>query len=356
MEKFTKSRLFIVLIYLLLVLASLYIFLLIKPLIMNVYLFLRAVLAPFLLAMIISYVLNPIVRLLNERKVPRTIAVLLIYAVFITSVTVIMLNLIPMFMKQLKELNEHMPQLSMKAQDWFDGLNRNKMLPGSIREGINHSLIDMQNSISESVSKFVNEIGTTLNMLFIAFIIPFLAFYILKDYRLIEKTALAVVPQAHRKKTVKLLIDIDTALGNYIRGQLLVCLIVGILSYIGYWLIGMPYPLLLASLVAIFNIIPYLGPFFGAAPAILMASTISMKMLVMVVIVNLVVQMLEGNVVSPQVVGRTLNMHPLVIIFALLVGGELAGVIGLILAVPFFAVMKVILQHVYRYYIERTPI
>lgn len=355
MEKFTKNRLFIVLIYLLLVLAALYIFLLIKPLIMNVYVFLRAVLAPFLIAMIISYVLNPIVRLLNGRKVPRTIAVLLIYAVFITSVTVIMLNLIPMFMKQLKELNEHMPQLSMKAQDWFDGLNENKMLPGSIREGINHSLINMENSISESVSKFVNEIGTTLNMLLIAFIIPFLAFYMLKDYRLLEKTALAVVPQAHRKKTVQLLIDIDTALGNYIRGQLLVCVIVGVLSYIGYWLIGMPYPLLLASLVAIFNIIPYMGPFFGAAPAILMALTISMKMVVMVVVVNMVVQMLEGNVVSPQVVGRTLNMHPLVIIFALLVGGELAGVIGLILAVPFFAVMKVIVQHVYRYYIERTP-
>ncbi|MEB3101997.1 AI-2E family transporter [Ferviditalea candida] len=355
MEKFTKNRLFVAMIYLLLLLAILYIFLLIKPLIMNVYVFLRAVLAPFLIAMIISYMLNPIVRLLNERKVPRTVAVLLIYAVFITSVTVIMLNLIPMFMKQLKELNEHMPQLTMKAQNWYDGINRNKLLPDSIREGINRSLINMENQISRSVSKFVNEIGSTLNMLFVAFIIPFLAFYMLKDYQLIEKTALAVVPQAHRKKTIRLLIDIDTALGNYIRGQLLVCLIVGILSYIGYRLIGMPYPLLLASLVAIFNIIPYLGPFFGAAPAILMASTISMKMVLMVVIVNMVVQILEGNVVSPQVVGRTLHMHPLMIIFALLVGGELAGVIGLILAVPLFAVMKVILQHVYRFYIERTP-
>jgi predicted PurR-regulated permease PerM len=150
--------------------------------------------------------------------------------------------------------------------------------------------------------------------------------------------------------------DIDQALGNYIRGQFLVCLIVGILAYIGYWIIGMPYPLLLASVVAVFNIIPYLGPFFGAAPAILMAFMVSWKMVLFVVIVNTICQILEGNVISPQVVGRTLHMHPLLIIFALLVGGEIAGVIGLILAVPLFAVMKVILQHFFAYYVKRKTI
>jgi len=167
---------------------------------------------------------------------------------------------------------------------------------------------------------------------------------------------LAIVPRAHRKNVIKLVIDIDTALGNYIRGQFLVCLLVGLLAYVGYWLIGMPYALLLASIVAVFNIIPYLGPFFGAAPAIIMASTISIKMVLLVVAVNMAVQILEGNVISPQVVGRTLHMHPLLIIFALLVGGELAGIVGLILAVPFFAVMKVIIQHIFLYYVRKpTP-
>jgi predicted PurR-regulated permease PerM len=355
-DKFYKSKLFTVLFYIILGLLILYMMLQIKPIIIGLYSFLRAVLAPFLIAMIISYVLNPVVSVLNERKVPRTIAVLLIYAVFITSVIVVMMNLIPMFMKQLKELNEHLPQLTIKAQHWIEELNDNKLLPESVRSGVLNSLAKMENSVSAAISNFVNEIGTTINMLLVAFIVPFLAFYMLKDFQLIEKTTLAIVPKTHRKHTVKLLVDIDTALGNYIRGQFLVCIIIGVFAYIGYWLIGMPYPLLLASVVAVFNIIPYLGPFFGAAPALIMASTISLKMVLMVAAVNLVVQILEGNVISPQVVGRTLHMHPLFIIFALLVGGEVAGVIGLILAVPFFAVMKVIVHHIFIYYVQRRTI
>src|SRR5690606_12865398 len=116
--------------------------------------------------------------------------------------------------------------------------------------------------------------------LFTAFIIPFLVFYMLKDFKLIERTTLTFVPKKHRRESIRLLIDIDHALGNYVRGQFTVCLIVGVLAYIGYWIIGMQYPLLLASIVAVFNIIPYLGPFIGAAPALLMASTISMQIVI----------------------------------------------------------------------------
>lgn len=356
MERFIKNRFFVLAIFTLLGLFILYMLILIKPIIWSVYIFGKAVLAPFLVAMIISYILNPVVCLLNHRKVPRTIAVLLIYAVFIISITVVMLHLIPMFMKQLKELNEHLPQFTVQAQHWFNGLNDNKFLPESVRIGINHSLIQFENAVSIYISNFLSDIGATINLLFIIFIIPFLAFYMLKDFQLIGKTTLAMVPQTHRKHSIKLFLDIDTALGNYVRGQFLVCILIGILAYIGYWSIGMPYPLLLALVAAIFNIIPYLGPFFGATPAIIMASTISLKLVLLVVAVNLVIQILEGNVISPQIVGKSLHMHPLLIIFALLVGGEFAGIVGLILAVPFFAVMKVIFHHFYLYFIQRQKI
>jgi predicted PurR-regulated permease PerM len=355
MESFFKNRLFTVLVYILISLLILFMLLQIRPMLSAIYRFLMEILAPFIIAMIISYVLNPVVSLLNTRKVPRTVAVLLIYAVFVLSTTVVLMNVIPMFMRQLAELNEHIPQMAMKAQSLVDNLNSLQFVPDSVREGINRSLAKLEQGISVTISKYIDGIGSVINMVFVAFIIPFLAFYILKDFQMIEKTALAIVPSEKRKRVITLLVDIDAALGNYIRGQLLVCVIVGLLAYVGYWLIGMPYALILAFLVATFNIIPYLGPFFGAAPAIVMASTVSLKMVLLVALVNTVCQILEGNVISPQVVGRSLNMHPLLIIFALLVGGELAGVIGLILAVPLFAVMKVILQHVFMYYIHRKP-
>nr|WP_191297017.1 AI-2E family transporter [Paenibacillus sp. PL91] len=347
---------FVWLIYLILGLIAIYLLLLIKPLIVNVYIFLKAVFAPFIIAMIISYVLNPIVTMLHDRKVPRTIAVLLIYAVFCAVITVLLVNLIPMFIEQVQELNRHVPELSMRAQNIVTDINNTSFLPESIRSGINKSLVNIEKKLSESLFNFVNNIGSMVNALFIAFIIPFLAFYILKDFDVFERTVITYVPKAHRKNTVRLLKDIDTALGSYIRGQFLVCVIVGVLAYLGYMLIGMPYALLLASIVAITNVIPYLGPFFGAAPALLMASTVSLKLVILVAIINTLCQILEGNVISPQVVGRTLHMHPLSIIFALLVGGEIAGIVGMILAVPIFAACKVIIQHMFAYYVRRKII
>jgi predicted PurR-regulated permease PerM len=357
MEPFWKSKLFHYAVYVLLLLAILYMFILINPIIVAISRFLSAVLTPFIVAMIVSYVLNPIVNMLNWRKVPRTAAVLLIYAVFITSLTVILMNFIPIFIKQLNELNRHLPEVTMKAQHWLQNLNSNDYLPESVREGIRESLRKFELSISEAISGFINRIDSTLNLIFVAFTVPFLAFYMLKDIQVIEKTALAIVPSSKRKQVVKLFVDIDRALGNYIRGQLIVCVIVGVLAYIGYWLIGLPYPILFASVAAVFNIIPYIGPYFGAAPAILMAATVSMRLVLLVIVVNWVVQTIESNFVSPQIVGKTLHLHPLFIIFALLAGGYIAGIIGLILAVPFVAVMKVILQHVLKYYTSRkTPV
>ena len=350
MERFLRKKWFVVMIYILIGLVVLYFLQLLKPMIVWVFVFLKAVFAPFIIAMIISYVLNPVVHILHRRKVPRTVAVLLIYTVFVASVTVLFMNVTPMFLTQLNELNEHLPDLTMRAQSIAQDINHNKWLPESVRIGINDAFIQLEHTISKGISNYLNEIGSTIGKLFIAFIIPFLAFYMLRDFYLIKRGILTLLPNKHRRQTVRLLTEIDEALGNYIRGQFLVCLIVGILAYIGYLIVGMPYPLLLAGAVAVFNIIPYLGPFFGAAPALIMASTISWKMMLYVAIVNLTVQLLEGNVISPQVVGKKLHMHPLLIIFALLVGGEVAGIIGLILAVPIFAALKVIVHHLFLYY------
>lgn len=355
MERFLKSPWFTGLVYSLLGLAVIYMLLQVSPVFAGLFNFLKSVLMPFIIAMIISYILNPVVNLLNERRVPRTIAILLIYSIFILTITVVVMNLIPMFITQLSELNEHLPEFTMRAQSMMHGLNQSSLLPESVRTGINEAVLRAEKQLADWISEFIGRIGATLNVVFMAFIIPFLAFYILKDFQLIEKTVLTFVPVKHRKRTIRLVTDIDKALGNYIRGQFIVCLVIGIFAYIGYWLIGIPYPLLLAALVGIFNIIPYVGPFFGAAPALIVASTVSLKMVMLAFLVNLICQSLENSVVSPQVVGRSLHLHPLMIIFAVIVGGHIGGVFGLILAVPLFAAGKVIIHHIWLYYHNRKP-
>lgn len=354
-EHLKNSKLFRYGLLILLTLIILYFIWLLRPMLLDIYDFFKTILAPFIVALIVSYVLNPVVSMLGGRKVPRSIAVLLIYAVFITCLVVILMNVIPMFVEQLEQLNEHLPELNMHAQTLMNNMNSGLMPPG-IRSGINGWLYQLENRLATGISTFMDNIGSTINTIFNIFIVPFLIFYMLKDFDVMEKAVVSYLPRSQRKSIVMLLKDIDTALGNYIRGQFIVCVVVGIFAYVGYVIIGMPYALLLASVVCVFNIVPYLGPFLGAAPAVVMASTISFKMVLFVVIVNTLCQILESNVVSPQVVGKTLHLHPLTIIFALLVGGELAGVIGLVLAVPVFAALKVIFQHFFIYYIKRKTI
>ncbi|AHV98501.1 AI-2E family transporter [Paenibacillus sp. 7124] len=355
MEQWLGSKWFRTMVGVLLALIILYFVWLLHPMLQHIFTFLKAVLAPFVTAMIISYVLNPVVSLLAQRKMPRGVAVLLIYAVFLTAIAVIAVNLIPMFIKQLEELNEHLPEMTLRAQGLMHSMNT-RLIPPGVEMGMNNWFFQLENRLAKGISNFLDHIGTTIGVLFDAFIVPFLVFYILKDFDVFERALVSCLPRSRRKSIVTMLKDIDEALGNYIRGQFLVSLIIGTMAYIGYALIGMPYALLFASLVAIFELVPYLGPFLGAAPAIVMASTISFRMVLMVVVVNTLCQMLESNVISPQVVGRTLHLHPLLIIFALLVGGEIAGIVGLILAVPVFAAGKVVLQHLITYYMKRKTV
>src|SRR5690606_5510357 len=240
LRRFAQSRLFVFLVYGILVLLLLHLFSLVRPMLLSVYDFLKAVLAPFLIAMIISYVLHPVVSLLHGWKVQRTASVLLFYAVFIFVYTLFMLNIVPVLVNQFRELGGHMPELTMKTQQMIDTFNNSHWLPQGVRDGINRSLAAMEKQIEEWIADSLNNIGGMVNTLFIFAIVPFLAFYMLKDMDLFERATLHYVPGARRAAVVRLLRDIDQALGSYIRGQFIVSLAVGVLAYIGYLIIGMP--------------------------------------------------------------------------------------------------------------------
>nr|WP_224749507.1 AI-2E family transporter [Polycladospora coralii] len=329
------------------ILAILYFLAQLAPYLEVIFIFIKAVLGPFIIAMIISYLLNPIVNILSYRAVPRALSVLLIYTIFIFSLVILILNTLPLLEEQLQEMVEQIPQWSKQIQLMIEEYNHHgkELLPISVQAGIENLLTRIESGITNYVGNMMGGLSSTINQIFIAFVVPFLSFYMMKDAKTIEKSMIAILPVSSRKSWIRLFRDIDRALGNYIRGQLLVCMVVGILAYIGYLIIGLKYALVLAMVIAVFNVIPYLGPILGAIPAVLVALGDTNQMVIAVLIVNLLVQILEGNVLSPQIVGRTLHLHPLFIILALLVGGQLGGVLGLILAVPVFATGKVIIEH-----------
>jgi predicted PurR-regulated permease PerM len=325
---------------------------LLKPLFAVMFTFLKIALTPFLIAMVISYLLHPLVDRLQARKVPRSLAIVLLFGTFIAGLTLIVRGMIPVVIDQIEELREHAPQFKSLIRKWLDGLVDQPFMLGSIRDGIDGAIFKMETTLMMKTQNSVGLLSHTLEYVLVAFLIPFLVFYMLKDLDLIEKSVLAFVPSKRRKSTIRLLREIDSTLGKYVRGQLTVCILIGFLAYLGYWLIGMPYPLLLAGIVAVLNIIPYLGPLLAAAPAIFIAATISWKMVLLVLLINFICQILEGNVIGPNIIGKSLHLHPLVIMFALLVGGELAGIVGLILVVPLLAVVRVI----YEFRKSQTPV
>lgn len=353
MERINQRSLLFGALISLLVLANLYLLGQLSPLIANVFVFLKTVLFPFFIAMIISYVLNPIVTLLSSRMVPRSVAVILIYATFLASTLVILMNVIPLLGTQIRELNEHLPEWNDRVRLWIHSMVDGKSaLPHSVQLGIDNSLNKLEQSLSGGVENILIGLRGTIGQLFIWMLIPFVVFYMLKDFKAIERSTVLFLPKKNRRKWIRLFRDIDDALGNYVRGQLLVCAAVGLMAYIGYMIIGLPYAFLLASIVGVMNVIPYLGPFIGAAPAFLVGISESWRLALLVLLVNLIIQVLEGNIVSPQIVGRTLRLHPLMIILALIVGGELGGILGLILAVPTLAAIKVVLEHIFVYWVR----
>lgn len=346
------------LIMLLLSLTILYLIIKLSPYLGNVLMFFKKIFLPFFIALIISYLLHPIVNLLHGRGIPRSLAVLLIYILFFGTLTIITINALPMLIKQTKELGENLPNMFKQFELWIDGLDNirhdhTNPLPDSFQDGIDSTIEDLEYRISLGFQNSLGIISNTIGILFTIFLVPFVAFYMLKDYKLLEKAIITFVPKKSRKEMIRLARDIDEALGNYIRGQLIVCTIIGTLAYIGYLIIDLPYALLLASIVGITNIIPYLGPFIGATPAVIVGFTVSWKLGLSVLTVNIIIQIIEGNIVSPQIVGRKLHIHPLFIIMALLLGGQIGGIAGLILAVPTFAIIKVIVQHIGIYYTTR---
>lgn len=332
--------------YLILALLAANLLWLLKPLFAATFTFLKMVLAPLFIAMVISYLLHPLVGRLQARRVPRSLAIVMLFSAFTVLLVLVVQALIPIVLEQLDELREHAPQMKLFAQQLIDGFIEQPFMINSVRDGVDAAIFKMQTALTVKTQNSVGLLSHFVEYLFLAFLIPFLVFYMLKDLDIIEKTALAFVPTKRRKPAIRLLREIDTTLGKYVRGQLIVCVVIGLLAYLGYWLIGMPYPLLLAGIVAVLNIIPYLGPLLAAAPALFIAATISWKMVLFVLLINLVCQILESNVIGPNVIGKSLHLHPLVIMLALIVGGELAGIIGLILVVPLLAVARVIYEFV----------
>ncbi|MDG5786473.1 AI-2E family transporter [Evansella sp. AB-P1] len=329
------------------------IFVYLKPVIEIIF----RILLPFLVSIVIAYILHPIINALEKRRMPRPLSIILIYTLFVVLFVFVLFKGTPYIIDEGQELLEQLPEMADTYRNFANTIHeQTEVLPTTFQDRVESWMESGETFIAEAIMKVGLFLRQLIDWLLLLVVIPFLVFYLLKDTELIKKVCWYLTPKKWRKEGLSLIKDIDKSLGYYIRGQLIVCVVVGILAYIGFWIIDMPYALLLAVFIGLTNVIPYFGPIIGMVPVVFIALTESLELVILGIIVNFIVQIIEGNLIAPLVVGKSLHMHPVLIIFALVVGGELGGVIGLIISVPILTILRVILLHVRQIVRERKGI
>ncbi|MFD2194286.1 AI-2E family transporter [Oceanobacillus bengalensis] len=335
------------------ILLFLFIYLLVKtfPFYGVIFSFLWKFFTPFLIAGLIAYLLYPIVEKLHSYRIHRGLAILFIYLLFFGGIGYLVYRVYPQVVHQVRDLTNNFPEFMSLYQNSIHHLYEyTSFLPETVHDKMDQVIFRIEHSLDALLSKLVNGFTRIFDMVVIITVIPVLVFYFLKDYDKIKGFFKKFVPSNYQKKTSEVIHAIDDSLGKYIRGQLLVCLFVGLTSLLIFKFLDLEYALILAIGMAVTNIIPYFGPILGAVPAVIIAFTTTgqIKLVIFVIIGIFIIQIIEGNLLSPYIVGKSVAIHPVAIIIALLLGGQLFGVLGMIMAVPVLTIVRVIVKHIWQ--------
>jgi len=293
----------------------------------------RDILLIVLVAIILAAAINGPVSWLQKHRIPRLLGVIFIYLFILLLVASIVTLVFPPLSEQVKQLATHFPEFMEKIS-----LNVQELWGKYQTESNLQALLDkLSNNLSQAAS---NIFGTIINLfggLFSAVVVLVISFYLAVQERGVRKLLVSLTPQEHQHYLSDLIDRIQIKIGNWLRGQLLLMLIVGILVFIGLYFLGVEYALTLALVAGILEIVPYAGPIMAAVPAVILAFTQSPLLALLVVILYIIVQQLENYVLTPQIMKKAVGLNPIVIIIVMLIGAKLAGVMGIILSVPLTA-------------------
>lgn len=317
--------------------------------------FFTTLFAPILIAGFLYYLLNPLVNLLMKMGVKRLAAIALMFILLIGMIVLIFMSIIPNLVEQLVSLARNIPGFISNMQTWLQELANNATRFPLFKEldvdkYISNLDVSAGSIIQQSLTGVTNGLGsvigkiTTIVLLLVT--VPFILFYMLKDGEKLVPNIERLFPEKQRENIKGLLQQLNKTLSDYISGQAIECLFVGTFTFLGYLLIGVDYAFLFGVIAGLTNLIPYLGPYLGLAPALIYTFFDSPTRALLCIVVVIIVQQIDGNVIYPNVIGKSLNIHPLTIILILLVAGNLSGILGVFLGVPVYAILRTLVVFV----------
>jgi len=293
----------------------------------------RDILLILLLALVLASAMEPMVDYFSERRVPRAVSVLTVYILLIATAVFVVYLLIPPVLGQIKVLADRWPEYVMQLErlmgDSTLSLNEVGSYLKQFTEGYKGGLL------TGTVSLF-NAFFTLITVLVISF-------YLVAEDRGMKKFIATLLPVHHRDFAVSLIGKIQKKMGMWVIGQVILSVSIFVLAYIGLSLLGVEYALFLALLAGILEVVPYIGPFLSAVPGVFFAFIQNPPLALAVAIMYLIIQKTEGYVLVPKVMEKTVGTSPLVVLLALLIGFKLAGIIGLLIAVPVVSALTVVI-------------
>lgn len=318
----------------------------------------RSALAPFVLGIIVAYVLHPLMRWVEQgglgRRIPRTLALGIIYACSTIIFGLSLWLIIPPLLAQIQNFILAAPEYVVRVENWSavlgDWYSRLDLSP-EIRAAINGRLTDVGSSVLSSAQAFavglIRTTGQTIGFVFGFLLVPLWTFYVLRDSNEIRTGLRRIVPLPARSTVSDLVRISDRILGGYLRGQLTLMAAVGFSVFVGTFILGLTvspslgqFSLLLGVVAGITEAVPIIGPFIGGAFGVAIALTDGVGPALWAVLLYFIIQQLENTLLVPKIMGDALDLNPAILIFALAIGTELAGIPGALLAAPTLALTR----------------
>jgi len=310
-----------------------------------------------ILAIFFAYIVSPLVEFLrrpfklrgSQYAMSRTAALSLVYLSIFGAIGITVYLVLPRLGEQLTQFAQQAPAYLVSARDRTKTLNdlyQHYQLPPALRESIDDAVSRAVTAAQQyAVAEMTNVAGWVVYIPWLA-LIPILAFFFLKEAEVFRREALLIFPRGRmRWRADEFFQDVNSALAAYIRAQLSACLFIGIICIIGFYIIGVPYPLMLGVLAGLLEFIPLIGPVLVGAIAVLVTSFHSLGQSAWVLVFLLVLRMVQDYLVYPRLIGHGIHLHPLAIILAILCGAEVAGIAGIFLAIPAVAIVSIGYRH-----------
>ncbi len=316
---------------------------------------LLSVLSPLFIGFIIAWLLNPIVKSMNQKGLPRIVGSLIVYAIFLVIIYVFLRLFIPTLYDQINDLIGKLPAILDSFQNFADDLVNQISISGvdlvefkdNLFASVGDYLVNYTNSLPTSLITILGNLATGIGNVLISLVV---GLYMLFDFDSITKHFLKLVPNKNKYEIEVLLTDIGKEVRKTISGTLLVAFMVFVCDTIGFAIIGLNAPLLFGMFCGLTDLIPYIGPYIGGAAAVIVGFSQGSITGITVLIVCIVVQLVENYILQPVIMSKTTKLHPVTIIVGLLVFAHYFGIIGMVIATPCIALLKVIFRFIVKKY------